>query len=248
VAAHPTISSPDDVRAIRRSRRHPALTQFDFLHLRALVGGLRDAIAELPSPIDDVLDIWCGSRPYDDLLPPGARCVGLDVEGNPYGVADVVSDDFLPFPDESFDLVTCVQAFHYMDDPGRAIAEIARVLRPGGSALVSSVFGYEYDRRHFEARYTEQELRALFAGWNDVRVREDGGRTVTWTVLTGSLLNGLEQRVARGRLSALRVPFLASYALVNTTGLLLGRVERAGGRAPAFPMNLTLTARKPPRA
>ena len=248
MAAHPTISSPDDVRAIRRSRRHPALTQFDFLHLRALVGGLRDAIAELPSPIDDVLDVWCGSRPYDDLLPPGARCVGLDVEGNPYGVADVVSDDFLPFPDESFDLVTCVQAFHYMDDPGRAIAEIARVLRPGGSALVSSVFGYEYDRRHFEARYTEQELRALFAGWNDVRVREDGGRTVTWTVLTGSLLNGLEQRVARGRLSALRVPFLASYALVNMTGLLLGRVERAGGGAPAFPMNLTLTARKPPRA
>ena len=232
VAAHPTISSADDVRAIRRSRRRPAITQFDYLHLTALTDGLRDALAELPRPIDDVLDVWCGSRPYDDLLPAGARAIGLDVEGNPYGVADVVSNELLPFPDGSFDLVMCVQSFHYMDDPARAVAEIARVLRPGGSALVSSVFGFEYDRRNFEARYTEHELRALFAGWDDVRVREDGGRTVTWTVLTGSLVNGLEQRVAAqpaGRV--LRPAFLASYALVNVAGLALS-TARADGQAP----------------
>ncbi len=247
VAAHPTISSPDDVRAIRRSRRRPAITQFDYLHIRALVAGLTDAIGGLPVPVEDVLDVWCGSRPYDDLLPAGARCVGLDVEGNPYGVADVVSNEFLPFPDASFDLVLCIQSFHYLDDPTGAVAEISRVLRPGGSALVSSVLGFEYDRRHFEARYTEHELRALFAGWEDVRVRDDGGRTVTWTVLTGSLLHGLEQRVTAGTGRVLRPAFLASYALVNTAGRALQRVEPDRG-ASAFPMNLTLTARKPLRA
>jgi SAM-dependent methyltransferase len=130
VAAHPTISSSDDLHAIRSSRRRPAITQFDYLHLAALTAGLRDALAELPGPIDDVLDVWCGSRPYDDLLPAGARCIGLDVEGNPYGVADVVSNELLPFEDGSFDLVMCVQSFHYMDDPTHAIGEIARVLRP----------------------------------------------------------------------------------------------------------------------
>ena len=245
VAAHPTISSADDVRAIRRSRRRPAITQFDYLHLTALTDGLRDAIAELPRPIDDVLDVWCGSRPYDDLLPAGARTTGLDVEGNPYGVADVVSNDFLPFSDGSFDLVMCVQSFHYMEDAARAVNEIARVLRPGGSALVSSVLGFEYDRRNFEARYTEHELRALFAGWDDVRVREDGGRTVTWTVLTGSLVNGLEQRLAAKPAGRVLFPaFLASYALVNVAGLVLGRLEPRAGTS-ALPMNLTLTARKP---
>jgi SAM-dependent methyltransferase len=245
VAAHPTISSADDVRAIRRSRRRPTLTQFDYLHLTALTAGLRSAIAELPGPVEDVLDVWCGSRPYDDLLPAGARVTGLDVEGNPYGVADVVSNELLPFPDASFDLVMCVQSFHYMDDPAGAVAEIARVLRPGASALVSSVLGYEYDRRHYEARYTEHQLRALFAGWEEVRVREDGGRTVSWTVLTGSLVRGLEQRVASvlgGRL--LRPAFLASYAVVNAAGLALARLEPSGGSS-ALPMNLTLTARKP---
>ena len=189
--------------------------------------------------------MWCGSRPYDDLLPGGARSTGLDVEGNPYGVADVVSNELLPFPDASFDLVMCVQSFQYMDDPDRVVAEIARVLRPGGHALVSSVLGFEYDRRNFEARYTEHQLRALFANWDDVRIGEDGGRTVTWSVLTGSLVNGLEQRVATrsvGRL--LRPAFLASYALVNGAGLVLRRLEPEAGPS-ALPMNLTLTARKP---
>jgi SAM-dependent methyltransferase len=245
VAAHPTISSADDLRAIRRSRRRPAITQFDYLHLTALTEGLRRALAELPAPVSDVLDVWCGSRPYDDLLPSSARSTGLDVEGNPYGVADVVSNELLPFPDASFDLVMCVQSFQYMDDPDRVVAEIARVLRPGGHALVSSVLGFEYDRRNFEARYTEHQLRALFANWDDVRIGEDGGRTVTWSVLTGSLVNGLEQRVATrpgGRL--LRPAFLASYALVNGAGLVLRRLEPEAGPS-ALPMNLTLTARKP---
>jgi SAM-dependent methyltransferase len=244
VAAHPTISSPEDLRAIRGSRRHPRITQFDYLHLRALVAGLEDAIAALPGPVEDALDVWCGSRPYDDLLPRDARCVGLDVEGNPYGLADVVSDEFLPFPDESFDLVMCIQAFHYMRDPVVALAEFERVLRPGGSALVSSVFAYEYDRGLFEARYTEQQLRSLFSEWDEVDVTENGGRTVTLAVLAASLLRGLEQRAARGALSVLRPAFSASYAVVNGTGLMLERLVTPNAISPALPMNLTLTARK----
>lgn len=40
----------------------------------------------------------------------------------------------LPFPDGSFDLVTCRRAMHHFPDPPRALAEMARVLRPGGRA------------------------------------------------------------------------------------------------------------------
>lgn len=244
--AGPEIPSADALRAIRRSRRHPAIAQHDYLHLRALVAGLTESFAHVPGPVEDVLDVWCGSRPYEDLLPTGACCVGLDVEGNPYGVADVVSNELLPFPDKSFDLVTCIQAFHYMPNPQHAVSEFARVLRPGGTALVTSVFGFEYDRRHFEARYTEQQLRALFFGWDNVRVREDGGRTTTWTVLTGSLIRGLEQRLtSRRALRTLRPAFLTSYALVNVVGLALERAEKVGVKVAALPMNLTLTARKP---
>lgn len=246
MANHPAIITPQDVRTIRSSRRHPRVAQVDYLHLRALVEGIERALASVSNPIEDVLDVWCGSRPYEDLLPAGARCVGLDVVGSPYGVADVVSDDFLPFADGSFDLVTCVQAFHYMPDPTHAASEFLRVLRPGGTAIVSSVFGFEYDRRHFEARYTEQQLRGLFSDWEDVRVEENGGRTVTWTVLTASLLHGLEQRLpTRRRLRFVRGAFFGAYVSVNLLGLALERLERERLGSSAFPVNLTLVARKP---
>ncbi len=42
----------------------------------------------------------------------------------------------LPFPRDAFDVVTIHQVLHYLDDPERAIAEAARVLRPGGRLLV----------------------------------------------------------------------------------------------------------------
>lgn len=38
----------------------------------------------------------------------------------------------LPFDDNSFDLVTCRLAFHHFPDPHQALAEFARVLKPGG--------------------------------------------------------------------------------------------------------------------
>ena len=247
MAGRPEILSLAALRAMRRSRRHPRITEVDYLHLRKLIEGLRTALAEVPSPVDDILDIWCGSRPYDDLFPRGARCVGFDMEDNPYGVADVASDTFLPFPDASFDLVVCIQAFHYMPDPAHAVAELARVLRPGGTTLVTLVFAFEYDRRlPFEGRYTEQQLRELFSGWANVEVHEDGGRGVAWAAMTTGLLSAFEQRTSRMRpLRLLHPLFVAAYVVVNTLGLLLARGDVGSSGSAALPMNLTLTARVP---
>lgn len=58
-----------------------------------------------------------------------ARAAGL---GNlRFATGDV---DALPFPDGSFDLVTCRRAVHHFPDPPAAMAEMARVLGPGGRA------------------------------------------------------------------------------------------------------------------
>lgn len=238
--------TPARLDAVRRSRRHPSILQFDYLHLRYLNRDLARALAEVEGPVLEVLDVWCGSRPYEDLLPAGARCTGLDVEGNPYGVADVVSSELLPFADGSFDLVICIEAFQFITHPMHAVREFRRVLRPGGTALLALPFAFEYGLDSFERRYTEHELRALFADWDEVDVRENGGRAVAWTVLTGSLLASIEQRATRRRvLRLLRPAFLAAYGLVNGAGALLATVEERGARRAALPMNLLVTARRP---
>jgi len=246
VSPTPTISD-EALRRIRRGRRHPRITQFDYLHVRALVADLAEALRGAASPGADVLDVYCGSRPYDDLLPPGSNVVGLDVVGNHYGVADVESDEFLPFADASFDLVLCTQAFDLAPDPVAAIAEIRRVLRPGGAVVITVAHVWEYDRTQLVHRYTGPELAHLFAGWRDVEVRESGGRGVAWATLTGSLLHKVEARLARSRAARRVVPglFAVAYVGVNLVGSVLEAVEqRSADGEVRLPMNLLLTARR----
>ncbi len=42
----------------------------------------------------------------------------------------------LDFPDESVDLVTMVRVLHHLPDPSAELAEVRRILRPGGTAIV----------------------------------------------------------------------------------------------------------------
>ena len=49
----------------------------------------------------------------------------------------VSSADKLPYPDESFDIVTCSQSFHHYPYPEQAMQEAKRVLKPGGLYILS---------------------------------------------------------------------------------------------------------------
>lgn len=240
--------APAELGRIRETRRHPRRTQFDYLHLRCLLDDLKAALARVEHPVHRVLDVFCGSRPYDDLFPAGAERVGLDLVGSPYGVADVVTDDFLPFPDASFDLVTCIEAFHYIEEPHRGVGEIGRVLRPGGTAIVTVPFVWEYNREILEHRYTGPELAALFAGWEDVGVVENGGRAVAWATLTGSMLERLRWSVpdAAGVGRVLRrAAFPAAYVAMNACATAFDRLEERHSRGPlTLPMNLLVRARR----
>jgi SAM-dependent methyltransferase len=232
------------VDAMRRTRRNPRRTQFDYLHVRHLLDDLAEALLRLGEGVENVLDVYCGTRPYDNLLPRGATIIGLDIPGNPYGVADVVSHDFLPFPDESFDLVMCIEGFHYVPHPQEAVVEIRRVLRPGGHALIAVPFVWEYDRAVLERRFTGPELADLFREWEDIEIIENGGRSISWATLTGSLVQMVEVHLPR----VVRPVFAAFYALLNSVGGLMDRLERRRARSSlTLPMNLLLTARRPDR-
>jgi SAM-dependent methyltransferase len=232
---------------IRRSRLRPRPTQSDYLHLRRLRDDVREALAAAAQPIERALDLFCGACPYQPLLPPTVRWTSLDVEDT-YGLADVVTQEFLPFADGAFDLVLCTEAFHYLADPESGVREIGRVLRPGGTAIVTVPLVWPYDRDGPEGRYTAAQLRRLFAGWDAVRVVEDGGRVVAWATLTGWLLRtaqlGIERRVPV--LRAARPGFAAAYALLSGAAVALERLdERAAAGRLTLPANLLLSARRP---
>jgi hypothetical protein len=106
---------------------------------------------------------------------------------------------------------------------------------------------WEYDRHIAEHRYTSGSLRRLFDGWDDVVVVENGGRSVSWALLTGTLIRASEERLAR-RLprAAVKAAFAPAYICLNAVGALLDAAER---RRPdprhVLAPNIMLTARRP---
>jgi ubiquinone/menaquinone biosynthesis C-methylase UbiE/DNA-binding transcriptional ArsR family regulator len=95
----------------------------------------------------DLLDIGTGTgRMIEILAPTVGQALGVDQSREMLAVARVnleraglanamvrLGDMYqLPLPDASFDAVTIHQVLHYADRPAAAIAEAARVLRPGG--------------------------------------------------------------------------------------------------------------------
>ena len=73
------------------------------------------------------------------LAEPGARIGGhIDLDRAPAGVPvrlEPAPAEYLPFEDGSFDTVVSTLVLCTVSDPGRAVAEVARVLRPGGRLL-----------------------------------------------------------------------------------------------------------------
>ena len=59
--------------------------------------------------------------------------------------------DALQFDDASLDLVTMVRVMHHIPEPSTEFAEIARVLKPGGTALIEVAnYGHFKNRRKYE--------------------------------------------------------------------------------------------------
>ncbi|CAD7023752.1 ArsR family transcriptional regulator [Pseudorhizobium endolithicum] len=103
------------------------------------------------APVDSLLDLGTGTGWILQLL-SGVyrRALGIDASRDMLSVARANLDKAgivkasvrqgdifnLPLDGQDFDLVTIHQVLHFLDEPERAIAEAARVLRPGGRLLI----------------------------------------------------------------------------------------------------------------
>jgi ArsR family transcriptional regulator len=123
--------------------------------------------------LGDVLDAGSGDGAVAALLAPRARSITcLDRSekvleaarqrlGHLPNVALVPGDlHQLPFPDARFDQVLLFHVLVYADDPGRAIAEAARVLRPGGDLVVTTLAPHNHRDTTAEYGHVHEGLPA----------------------------------------------------------------------------------------
>ena len=101
-------------------------------------------VSHVPLDGGSVLDVATGTGLVAErLLAQGHRVTGLDQSPDMLAVArgrfgdrvDLVeaSATSIPFPDASFDHLTFTYLLRYVDDPAATLAELARVVRPGGT-------------------------------------------------------------------------------------------------------------------
>lgn len=124
-----------------------------------------------------ILDLGCGTgtmlehlRRYGDV--EGAdgdeQAVAFCHERGEGRVRQLDGSGVLPFPDDSFDLVTMLDVLEHISDDAGALREVVRVLRPGGTLLATVpahpwMWGAQDEISHHFRRYRRSELSAVVA-------------------------------------------------------------------------------------
>jgi SAM-dependent methyltransferase len=161
-----------------REHGRVAAVQGDHWWYRTTRGLLSDLLADRVRPTDLVLDVGCGTGATGAWLADLGTVVGVDLTSEALtqlrrshaAVAPVRADAAeLPFGDHEVDHVVAVNVLYTVADDRRVIAEVARVLRPGGSFLAmepaAPALRRAHDRLvHARRRYRRGQLEALVTG------------------------------------------------------------------------------------
>jgi ubiquinone/menaquinone biosynthesis C-methylase UbiE len=198
-ASHPACHHPqEDGSGWVRRRYAKEAARYERRWREYLRRSLDATLRELSiGPGERVLDVGCGTGALLEAVRgrwPGAAGVGVDLSlamlaiarrRLPPPVALVAADaGRLPFADGTFDQATCTSALHHWTDPVVGLAEVARVLRPGGRLVLTDWSDDDarlrlfsrllrlFDRSH-QRSYRASEARFLLetAGFRVDRIR-----------------------------------------------------------------------------
>jgi SAM-dependent methyltransferase len=142
---------PHDPRALNRAFYDTFAAEFSRSR-ESLNPGIPRALAQIDRSA--VLDVGCGDGRLRRALPPACRYLGLDFSarligrgaapGTAFALADLAAP--LPVRTAAWPAVACFAALHHLTDRPALLAELARVVAPGGR-LALSVWQFSHDAR-----------------------------------------------------------------------------------------------------
>ena len=198
-------------------RSSPRLWQYDYLVLSRLARAVKALVRSVPARNGGVaLDLGSSWSPYRPIVEASGfelrtLDITLDDGADLIGTAEDTGLDA-----ELLDLVLCSQVLEHCDDPWKAIAEIHRILRPGGHAIVTVPHVWFYHPHpHDNWRFTQEGIVRL-ARSADLEVVEliaQGGTVLTLAQIANFTMYGV-----MGRAGA------PVYACVSLLGLLADRM------------------------
>lgn len=210
---------------------------------------LRSLKKETASFYGTVLDVGCGFMPYRTLVesvPAVERYVGMDIE-NPGTYGEAKPDlkwngERIPTDDASFDCVMATEVLEHCSQPRSVLAEIYRVMRPGGRFFATVPFVWNlHEIPNDEYRYTPYSLERLLtdAGFRDISIKPLGGWNLALAQMIGLWLGF--SRMSRPIRVLLRLLLFPVYAYLVLTDR---RPERFDSGENSMFSGLSVIARK----
>ena len=115
------------------------------------------------------LDIGSGGSLYGyERFFPNRVTVDIDPARNPEIIGDIHA---LPFTDGEFDMVLCIEVLEHVLNPRKAMEEMRRVLKKGGTLILTTRFVYPiHDAPNDYWRFTKYGLQELVREWKMIEL------------------------------------------------------------------------------
>jgi len=152
---------------------------------------IKDSLSALPKG-SSILDAGAGESKYKKfcghLKYTSQDIAEYDGQGDGYGIQtqtrdysnlDIISDiTSIPVEDGSFDSVMCIEVFEHLPDPLLALKELKRILKPGGTIIITAPFNslthyapYHYSTG-FSKYYYQHHLENY--GFKEITIKNNG--------------------------------------------------------------------------
>lgn len=150
-----------------------------------------------------ILDVGAKNHSQRNLL-DNSQYITCDIDSSLN--VDVVCDIHnLPFSDNKFDLIICIEVLEHVEKPATAINELHRVLKENAIVVLSTrfIFPLHPDPKDYY-RFTPDSLKQLFYKFKNIEIKPAGGLFVSLSML---ILHSLPE-------------FFQKYRLISWVGLL----------------------------
>lgn len=190
-----------------------------------------------------LLDAGAGRMAYREMLQGCCdQYESLDASGECEGIDHVADLQDTGLPAETYDSIFCTQVLQHLPEPGKAVGEIARLLKPGGRAVISVPhMVWLHNEPHDYMRFTHHGMRFLLekAGLCVVEERKVGGLICFLAYAPSTFMLALLWPVR----PLFRLGLLCNKAFIRLALLM----DRLMGVKGLYPTNFVIVAEKEER-
>ena len=139
-----------------------------------------------------ILDLGCGTKPYEHLFKNSVKYVGLEINWGGANNADLFYDGKqFPFNDEEFDAMVSFQVIYQITNLEDILEEINRVLKKDAKLLVSVPFIWFDGGANIQRRFSEQYSKFIFGkfGFEVLDIKQTNNNFSALCLLTSKYID-----------------------------------------------------------